>query len=89
MKKACIVLLCLGIIVTGVLLSGCSVKSSKQTINYQRRLQNYLPSNSAGQSTTSKMPTSIIDLSEGPRIQYDAHLGPHELDFDVRIKNPY
>ena len=84
MKKTCIGLLCLGIITTGVLLSGCTVKSNKQTINYQRKLQNYLPS-----GTTGQRPTGMIDLSEGPKARYDAKLGPHDLNFDIKISNPY
>ena len=79
MKKACIFLLCLGIIAAGVLFSGCTSKSSKQTINYNRRLQKYLPANSTG----------TIDLSEGPRTKYDANLGPQDLNFDIKITNPY
>ena len=86
MKKAFLILLCLGIVFAGILFSGCSVKKNSQTINYQRRLQNYLPSNSA---TSNKQPTGTIDLSEGPKLKYDAKLGPGDLDFDIKIRNPY
>jgi len=84
MKKACIVLLCFGIIIAGVLFSGCTTKNGKQTINYQRKLQNYLPSSATGQ-----IQYGTIDLSEGPRARYDVNLGPRELNFDITIKNPY
>ena len=84
MKKTCIVLLCLGIIVAGVLFSGCTIKSNKQTINYQRKLQNYLPSEAG-----DKRPTGTIDLSDGTKTRYDANLGPQELNFDIKISNPY
>ena len=84
MKKTCIVLLCLGIIIAGVLFSGCTVKSNKQTINYQRKLQNYLPG-----STAVQKPTGTIDLSDGTKTRYDANLGPQELNFDIKISNPY
>lgn len=86
MKKACIILLCLGIVLTGMLLAGCSAKKQTQTINYQRRLQNYLPSNTG---TSNHQQSVTIDLSEGPKIKYDAKLGPSDLDFDIKIKNPY
>ena len=82
MKKACIIFLCLGIIVAGVLFSGCTAKNNKQTINYQRRLQNYLPAETTGSIKT-------IDLSEGPKAKYDANLGPPDLNFDIKINNPY
>lgn len=84
MKKVCIVLLCLGIIVAGVLFSGCTLKNNRQTINYQRRLQNYLPNETAGHR-----PTGTIDLSDGTKTRYDANLGPQELNFDIKIQNPY
>ena len=84
MKKACIISLCLGIIVAGLLFSGCSSKHSKQTINYQRKLQNYLPTDSTG-----KMSGRTIDLSEGPKLKYDANFGPNDLNFDITIRNPY
>ncbi len=83
MKKACIIFLCLGIIVAGVLFSGCTAKKNKQTINYQRRLQNYLPANTSGQ------PARTIDLSEGQKTKYDANLGPRDLNFDIKINDPY
>lgn len=82
MKKACIIFLCLGIIVAGVLFSGCTAKNNRHTINYQRRLQNYLPADTTGASGT-------IDLSDGTKTKYDANLGPQELNFDIKIQNPY
>ena len=86
MKKACIVLLCLGIVFAGILFSGCSARKNAQTINYQRRLQNYLPSTP---NASTQRPSGTIDLSEGPKTKYDAKLGPKDLDFDIKIRNPY
>ncbi len=86
MKKACIVLLCLGIVMAGILFTGCSAKKNSQTINYQRRLQKYLPANTTSTNKTSNI---TIDLSEGPKTKYDAKLGPRDLDFDINIRNPY
>ena len=84
MKKTAFVLVCIGLVIIGIVVSGCSVKNNKQTINYQRRLQNYLPSDTAGNTSPG-----TIDLSEGPKVKYDAKLGPSELNFDIKIKNPY
>ena len=86
MKKALVLLLCLGIVFAGILFSGCSAKIRSQTINYQRRLQNYLPSNA---NPSNSNVNGTIDLSEGPKLKYDATLGPKDLDFEIRIKNPY
>jgi hypothetical protein len=84
MKKACVVLLCIGIIAAGILFSGCTTKNGKQTINYQRKLQNYLPADSTG-----TRPSGTIDLSDGAKTKYDANLGPQELNFDIKIHDPY
>ena len=85
MKKTIFVLFCF--VLANVFLTGCAVKSNTQTIKYHRKLQNYLPSSVP--STTNQKPTGVIDLSEGPKTQYDKHLGPGELNFDIKIKNPY
>ena len=82
MKKTIFVLVCF--VMANVFLTGCAVKNNSQTIQYQRRLQHYLPANTSGQSQYR-----TIDLSEGPKTQYDAKLGPGELNFDIKIKNPY
>ena len=82
MKKTIFVLICF--VLTNVFLTGCSVKSNTQTIKYQRRLQNYLPSDASGQ----RIP-GTIDLSDGTKTQYDASLGPKELNFEIKINNPY
>ena len=85
MKKTACVFACLCLLViTGIVVSGCSVKQKSQTINYQRRLQHYLPADSTGTK-----PTGTVDLSEGPKLKYDAKLGPTDLNFDIKIKNPY
>lgn len=82
MKNFAYLLVCLTI--AGILLSGCALKNKTQTINYQGRLRKYLPSDS---SSTSRV--GSIDLSEGPKLKYEANLGPNDLNFDITIKNPY
>ena len=82
MKKTIFVLVCF--VLANVFLTGCAVKSKTQTIQYQRKLQHYLPSNTSNQKSTG-----TIDLSEGPKLRYDAKLGPGDLNFDIKIANPY
>ena len=85
MKKTIFVLVCF--VLVNLLLTGCSVKSKTQTIQYQRKLQNYLPSNTT--NTGNQKSIGTIDLSEGQKLRYDAKLGPGDLNFDIKIVNPY
>ena len=83
MKKFVFVLAC--VIVANMFLTACSVKGKAQTINYNRRLQKYLPAD-----TSKQRPAGVtVDLSEGPKLRYDGYLGPNDLNFDIKIKNPY
>ena len=75
MKRIVFLLVC--IILCSIFVCACSVKPQKSTINYQRR------------QTETPHPTQTIDLSEGPRLKYDANLGPQDVNFDFKIKNPY
>lgn len=65
------------------LLSACNVKQSGNTINYQRKFAKYLPEENA------KPKGNMIDLSEGPKTRYEANFGPKDLNFDIKIHNPY
>ena len=31
----------------------------------------------------------VVDLSEGPKLRYNANFGPKDLNFDIKIINPY
>ena len=62
-------------------LSACTVDNGKSTIKYQRKLEKYLTSEDQKHGT--------IDLSEGPKLRYDRSFGPQELNFDIKIINPY
>ena len=31
----------------------------------------------------------VIDLSEGPKQNYNAQLGPQNINFDIKIVDPY
>ena len=81
MKKCGLVIVCL--LLCSVLVSGCHVKPKQQTINYQRKLEKYLP------SENSNPQGGAIDLSEGPKLKYDAKFGPNDMNFDVKVVNPY
>ncbi len=81
MKNFAFLLVCLTI--AGILLSGCALKNKPQTINYQGRFKKYLPSDS------SSSRVGAIDLSEGPKLKYEVNFGPNDLNFDIKIKNPY
>ena len=83
MKKFVFVLAC--VLVANIFLTACTVSKKPQTINYNRRLQQYLPADTSKQRSSGGM----IDLSEGPKLKYEGNLGPNDLNFDIKIKNPY
>ena len=37
----------------------------------------------------TKIYDNVVDLSEGPRLNYDRYLGPKQLNFDFKIIAPY
>ena len=78
MKKQGLFILC--VLISAVLLSACDVMP-KSPINYERKLGKYFEA--------EKTPSGTIDLSEGPKLRYDAKFGPQELNFDFKIINPY
>lgn len=80
MEKYCLFVVCL--LVSCLLFAGCDIKQTKSPINYQRRLEKYL-------STEPVKAAKTIDLSEGPKTRYDAHFGPKDLDFDIKILTRY
>ena len=82
MKKYCLLVILL--ILSGMILSACSVPANSP-IKYQRKFEKYLKPMEAEQKPTGGM----IDLSEGPKLNYNAKFGPKELNFDIKIINPY
>ena len=78
MKKYCLLVICL--VVLSMLCSACST-TSNSPIKYQRKLEKYFKPSTA--------PTGMVDLSEGPKFNYNAKFGPKELNFDIKIVNPY
>ena len=78
MKKCGLIVVCLS---STVLLSACtSVPNS--TIKYERKFGKYF-------EPKDKNTGRMIDLSEGPKLKYNANFGPKDLNFDIKIVNPY
>ena len=72
--------LVLSLIALSILLTACNSKPNP-TIKYERKLGKYFEQ--------EKSLNGTIDLSEGPKLKYDAKLGPQDLNFDFKIINPY
>ena len=81
MKKICIFLLMVFLIVS--VTAACSHKQKPNMVQSQRRFEKYVVPQSNGNGGT------VIDLSEGPRQNYDADFGPKSVNFDVKIVDPY
>jgi len=73
--------LVLSLMVLSILLTACSSKPDS-TIKYERKLGKYFESE-------NKTTGGVIDLSEGPKLKYNAKFGPNDLNFDFKIVNPY
>ena len=79
MKNYGILIVCL--LCSSVLLSACNA-TPKSPIKYERKLGKYFESEQKNTGGT-------IDLSEGPKLRYNAIFGPTDLNFDFKIINPY
>ena len=78
MKKLTI-LMCLICFTVSMLLSACSnVEGGNTMVKYQRKFQNF--GNSSNQPVKKKS-YAVIDLSDGQKVNYDAHIGP---SFDIK-----
>ncbi|MBR1775829.1 hypothetical protein IJ750_01980 [bacterium] len=53
-------------------------------VQSQRRFAKYVEPQSGNTNATG-----TIDLSEGPRQNYDRNLGPQNINFDIKIVDPY
>ena len=81
MKKICYLLILS--IVSTLFFSACTVKERKSTmVQAKRRFAKYIEP----QKTKD---VGRVDLSEGPRLRYDANFGPKTPNFDIKIVNPY
>jgi len=77
MKKYGLLIVCL--LLSSLLLSACDTKP-KSPIKYERKLGKYFENENIG---------GVVDLSEGPKLRYNANFGPRDLNFDIKIVNPY
>lgn len=73
--------LVLSLIALSILLTACNSEPNP-TIKYERKLGKYFESK-------DKDTGGVIDLSEGPKLKYNAKFGPNDLNFDFKIVNPY
>ena len=79
MKKYGLLVVCL--LISSILLSACNTMPDSP-IKYERKLGKYFESE-------EKHVGGTIDLSEGPKLRYNANFGPKDLSFDFKIINPY
>lgn len=82
MKKTIIFLIIFSLI--SVCTTACSGqrKPKPNMIQSKRRFAEYI-------EPQQKKDPNTIDLSEGPRQNYNVNFGPKNLDFDIKIVNPY
>ena len=68
------------LLISAVFLTACTTKPDSP-INYERKLGKYFENeeNIGG----------VVDLSEGPKLKYNANFGPSDVNFDFKIVNPY
>lgn len=78
MKKYGLLIVCL--LLSSVLLSACNTVPNSP-IKYERKLGKYFEEEQKAVGT--------VDLSEGPKLRYNAKFGPKDLNFDFKIVNPY
>ena len=79
MKKLGLSIVCL--LCSSILLSACNATPSSP-IKYERKLGKYF-------EDENQHVGSVVDLSEGPRLKYNSKFGPKDLNFDIKIVNPY
>lgn len=83
MKKIFIILLCASF--ASIFLCACNTKPQAPMIKSERRFAKYL----GVEENSQQKNEGVIDLSEGPKLKYDAHFGPKNPDFDFKIETPY
>ena len=79
MKKYGLFVVCL--LIACVVLCACKIESNNSMVKSQRRLQKYL--------TPPQTPAGVVDSSEAPKLRYNANFGPKDLNFDIKLENPY
>lgn len=80
MKKFCTIFILSSLIC--IISSSCTQQQKQSLIQSKRRFAEYVES----QNTNNG---SHIDLSEGPKLRYDANFGPKAPSFEIKIIDPY
>ena len=81
MKKICVYIIMLSFI--SILTTACVQKTQKSNmIQSKRKFAQYM-------EPQGQQDKSVVDLSEGPRLRYEANFGPKNLNFDIKIVDPY
>lgn len=78
MRKLCCLILSLSVL--SFCVSACTAKPPASMIKSKRRFAEYVE---------PKKHPGVVDLSDGPKLRYDANFGPKSPEFDIKIKNPY
>ncbi len=82
MKKICFFFILLSFVC--ITTCACAPRKPKQNmIQSQRRFAKYI------EPQKMQTKTGSIDLSEGPKLNYNREMGPQSLDFDIKIVDPY
>lgn len=82
MKKIFTFLLLLAFVSVSTTACSHNRKPKQNMIQSKRRFADYV-------EPQAQNDPNRIDLSEGPKLKYDAKLGPKNLDFDIKIIDPY
>ena len=82
MKQICIIIMLLALITVSTTACTRSKKAKQNMIQSKRRFAEYI-------EPQKSQTYNRIDLSDGQKLRYDAKLGPQNLNFDIKIVDPY
>lgn len=80
-----LVILVVFLLLFSVLLSACHITQRKQTIEFHRRFEKYIQP----EVEKPKEKRTNIDLSEGPKLNYNSNFGPSDVNFDFQVNTKY
>ena len=80
MKKYCAIFILSSFIC--LMSSSCTQHQKQPLIQSKRRFAEYVEPQNTNNGTH-------IDLSEGPKLHYDANFGPKAPSFEIKIIDPY
>ena len=80
MKKVCSIIMLLSFICS--MTTACTKQQVKKSmVQSKRRFAQYVES--------QKQEKNVVDLSEGPKLRYEANFGPNSPNFEIKIVDPY